>query len=182
MKIISDTSIHNFEKIKLFLIYQFKYEQHPDLTRQIKEELIAKKIMNDKIAQLSDLLLSYAGKNFRKCDLFSDKDIMNLLSKKYNQIMKKVPNIYTQHVPYLTKIIKSAKENRLKETEYKFYQSQFMFQGAPQEIIVLQVGGTTFEEAREVAAMNQAGDKILLVGTYIHNSKTFLAEFQGIVE
>ena len=53
----------------------------------------------------------------------------------------------------------------------------------PQDIIVFMLGGTTYEEARAVALLNQrlageaggpGGTRILLGGSTIHNSKSFL--------
>ena len=50
----------------------------------------------------------------------------------------------------------------------------------PQEIIVFIVGGTTYAEARAVATLNSTipGVRIVLGGTTIHNSKTFLREIE----
>ena len=51
----------------------------------------------------------------------------------------------------------------------------------PQDIIVFQVGGTTYEEARAVAEFNEAmpGMRVLLGGTHIHNMESFLEEVRG---
>lgn len=39
------------------------------------------------------------------------------------------------------------------------------------------VGGTTYEEAKDIATtFNNQGIKVILGGTYIHNSKSFLAD------
>lgn len=64
------------------------------------------------------------------------------------------------------------------ERFYHQYSSNFM-SFSPQDVIVFMVGGTTYEEARTVSLLNQEsassgsyapGTRILLGGTYIHNS------------
>jgi len=51
-----------------------------------------------------------------------------------------------------------------------------MQRGNPSEIILFYIGGCTYEEAKEVDSLNkQGGISVLLGGTFIHNSKTFLA-------
>jgi len=49
-------------------------------------------------------------------------------------------------------------------------------------IIVFYVGGTTYEEAREIADFNRSEPEIniILGGTTVHNSKTFIAECTDI--
>ena len=50
----------------------------------------------------------------------------------------------------------------------------------PQDIFVFFVGGTTYEEARFVAQFNEAnpGIRVVLGGTTIHSSKSFLEEME----
>jgi vacuolar protein sorting-associated protein 45 len=48
------------------------------------------------------------------------------------------------------------------------------------DIIVFMIGGVTFEEAGEVAMFNSQGFNVLLGGSTIHNSKSFLAEISQI--
>lgn len=50
------------------------------------------------------------------------------------------------------------------------------FRRPPQEVIVFIVGGATYEEAMAVNNLNKAGYKVVLGGTTIHNSQTFLNE------
>lgn len=50
----------------------------------------------------------------------------------------------------------------------------------PQDIIVFMIGGTTYEESLTVHNLNKQnpGIKIILGGTTIHNSASFLEEIQ----
>lgn len=50
----------------------------------------------------------------------------------------------------------------------------------PQDVIVFMIGGTTYEESLNVYNLNKqnSGIKIILGGTTIHNSHSFLEEVQ----
>jgi hypothetical protein len=50
----------------------------------------------------------------------------------------------------------------------------------PNEVVVFSIGGTTYEESRSVAQYNaiaakDGGMRVILGGTFVHNSDTFLA-------
>lgn len=53
----------------------------------------------------------------------------------------------------------------------------------PQDIIVFLIGGVTFEEAKTVSQINGSspGVRIVLGGTCVHNSTTFLDEMEDAV-
>ncbi len=62
---------------------------------------------------------------------------------------------------------------------------------APRLVVVFVVGGTTYEEAKAVADLNAAGERnegwsagmrIVLGGTQVHNSATFMRGFFEIHE
>lgn len=50
------------------------------------------------------------------------------------------------------------------------------FRRAPQQVIVFIIGGVTYEEALTVHNFNTAGYNVVLGGTTIHNTKSFLDE------
>ena len=60
----------------------------------------------------------------------------------------------------------------------------FVFFYRPQDIIVFIIGGTTFGEAREIEKLNKLypGTRIVLGGTTIHNSESFLADVSHAVQ
>ncbi|KAG6897241.1 hypothetical protein C0993_007651 [Termitomyces sp. T159_Od127] len=77
---------------------------------------------------------------------------------------------------------------RLKETSYPFTEPPGPNAGLqrPQDVIIFMIGGTTYEEARTVAIFNQdsaassggvqntTGTRLLLGGTCVHNSSSYL--------
>ncbi len=66
---------------------------------------------------LIDHLLDDAGKKKRCGDLFSTGGFMGKLGKSF-QGFKDVPNVFTQHTPYLGTIIENLNKGKLKESEF----------------------------------------------------------------
>jgi len=73
-------------------------------------------------------------------------------------------------------------KNKLSETDFPYIERDIKVEGAIKNVIVFVLGGTTFEEAREVAELNISDPQmnIILGGTTVHNSKTFIAECTDI--
>lgn len=63
---------------------------------------------------------------------------------------------------------------------YIFITTMYLLFYRPQDIIVFMIGGTTYEESLTVHNLNKQnpGIKIILGGTTIHNSASFLEEIQ----
>ena len=77
-------------------------------------------------------------------------------------------------------ILNSINEGTLKESEFVATDLHY-FKEKPNEIIIFILGGATYEEAREIGILNREKfTNILLGGTFVHNSKTFLAEISNI--
>lgn len=93
--------------------------------------------------------------------------------------LKGIENIYTQHTPLLREIIEDLARGRLKTNNFP-YLTEDRSQGTekPTDIIIFMVGGTTYEEALHVDALNRSlqGVRIILGSTCIHNLASFLDE------
>lgn len=85
--------------------------------------------------------------------------------------------VYTQHVPLLIQTLDAAFKGKLRESS--FPGTGTIPTAAPRSILVFVVGGVTYEEATKVAEMNSSGIKVVLGGTTVHNSNTFLSELRG---
>ncbi|KAG8810103.1 vacuolar protein sorting-associated protein 45, partial [Serendipita sp. 399] len=134
-------------------------------------------------------VLNMAGADQRQDDLFS---IENILAKGRSALkgLKGVENVYMQHRPHLAETLENLTKGRLKDTSYPFIENQksvgpnSVLQ-KPQDVIVFVIGGTTYEEARVVSLLNQElagngtsmnpGTRILLGGTSVHNSSSYIA-------
>ena len=85
-----------------------------------------------------------------------------------------------QHKPLLTTIVDSAVKGKLPPDQYPSTVG-FDFRDKYSNIVIFMVGGTTYEEAKEMATIyNMQEDKVILGGSYIHNSKSFIAEISQI--
>ncbi|KAF7713465.1 Sec1 family protein [Penicillium ucsense] len=97
--------------------------------------------------------------------------------------LKGVENVYTQHSPRLEMTLQNLIKGRLKELQYPFLEGSGHTRDKPQDIIIFMVGGTTYEEAKMVAQVNASspGVRVVLSGTSVHNSTTFLEEVDDAV-
>ncbi|KAI9793389.1 MAG: vacuolar protein sorting-associated protein 45 [Peltula sp. TS41687] len=122
-----------------------------------------------------------------------------------NLNLKGVENVYTQHTPRLASTLQALLKGRLKEQLYPFVPLPGDGGGgggggggrggagggaAPQHrdkaqgVVVFVVGGATYEEAKVVAQINAStpGVRIVLGGTSVLNSESFVAEVRAAVE
>lgn len=125
-------------------------------------------------------LMAYAGQSQRQEELYSSSDLFSRARTGFKGL-KGVENVYTQHSPFLEKTLSLLTKGRLREQTYPFIDPedgsvQQALKERPQDIIVFMVGGTTYEEAKMVAGINQSipGVRIVLGGTTVHNSESFL--------
>lgn len=88
-----------------------------------------------------------------------------------------------QHTPHLSQTLENLLKGRLRDVNFPFLEGAGPNAGLqrPQHVIVFVVGGTTYEEARCVALLNQestsngsSATHLLLGGTCIHNSSTYV--------
>jgi vacuolar protein sorting-associated protein 45 len=92
--------------------------------------------------------------------------------------------VYTQHVPLLINTLNLALKGKLRDKPSKLSsEATFPATGpipsvAPKCVVAFVVGGVTYEEGTKVAEMNISSPifKVILGGTTIHNSTTFLRE------
>ncbi|KAJ9120230.1 hypothetical protein QFC22_003130 [Naganishia vaughanmartiniae] len=100
--------------------------------------------------------------------------------------MRGVENVYTQHTPHLSQTLELLLKGRLRETSYPFVEGdEYARAQRPQDIIVFMLGGTTYEESRAVALLNQqlAGQaRVIIGGTFVHNSQSFLDMLSNVAE
>lgn len=173
--VLNDVNVQNLEKLKLVILYAYRYE-NCDKIERFKEKL-REQGLDQRNLNIINYAIDYAGKRKRTGDLFQQKNWKDIVKRKYKQAFDNCPNIFAQHEPYIMNIINKIKEGTLRDNEYPATNLN-NFRGVPNEIIIFMVGGCTYEEAQKVDEFNKNsnGTKIILGGSYIHNSRTFLAE------
>ncbi|KAL4473621.1 hypothetical protein ABPG74_022485 [Tetrahymena malaccensis] len=197
--ILNNPDIPKYQKLKLVVLYALRYSnnknffikylndfkqqinryENDDKIGRMKEELRKNQVNQDKLNYVN-YAIEYAGKAKRSGDIFNTKNLGIRLLNNLKSAVKDVPNLFAQHKPYIMNIINQIGEGTLKESEFTTTDLH-SFREKPNEIIIFIVGGATYEEAQHIGSMNR--DKytnILLGGTYIHNSQTFMSEIASI--
>ncbi|KAM0750187.1 Sec1-like protein [Meredithblackwellia eburnea MCA 4105] len=192
---ISSADIPPESKLRLAILYALRYQKLPG--NNIPGVVEALKQQNVPDPEMVHVMLNFAGAEQRQDDLFANENFFSR-GKSALKGLKGVENVYTQHTPHLAETIDLLLRGRLKETSYPFIEGQMNAAptavGRPQDIIIFIVGGTTYEEAKTIASLNNqfasghglsgsvgpganqigVGTRLLLGGTCVHNSKSFL--------
>ncbi len=114
--------------------------------------------------------------NGRRSDLFHSKNFKKKALSYFDRILSDVPNVYTQHKPYIIEnVIPEILLDKVKEGDYKTAFNGRAGNNKNKPVVILFfVGGVTYTEAKEAEEYEDA--KIIVGGTFIHNSKTFISE------
>eukprot|EP01091_Cochliopodium_minus_P019833 TRINITY_DN8460_c0_g1_i1.p1 TRINITY_DN8460_c0_g1~~TRINITY_DN8460_c0_g1_i1.p1 ORF type:complete len:555 (+),score=171.56 TRINITY_DN8460_c0_g1_i1:38-1702(+) len=183
--LIKDPSITDKDKLKLVILYSLRYETYgSNQTNQLVSELIRQNVPQEMIGLVS-FALKYGGSANRSGDLFDNKNVFKMFSKTIMKGIQGVENIYTQHKPAIFNLLDSITKGKLDERDYPFFsQQKINVQAIPNQIIVFIVGGITYEEAKCVHDFNCMKENInfqvILGGTTVHNSDSFMKEIQKI--
>ncbi|CAL1712702.1 unnamed protein product [Somion occarium] len=182
--IITNPAIPPWNKLRLVILYALRYQKtHANNVASLINLMLENGVSRED-AKLVYVFLNIAGSDQRQEDLFSAE---SLLAKGRSALkgLKGVENVYMQHTPHLSQTLENLFRGRLKETNFPFLEGTGPNMGLqrPQNIIVFVIGGTTYEEARTVSLLNQeastsgslsAGAHILLGGTCVHNSSSYV--------
>ncbi|XP_030042824.1 vacuolar protein sorting-associated protein 45 isoform X1 [Microcaecilia unicolor] len=175
-RLVQNPKVSELDAVRLVLLYALHYERHssnnlPGLLMDLRNRGIS-----EKYRKLVSAVVEYGGKRVRGSDLFSPKDAV-AITKQFFKGLKGVENVYTQHQPLLQETLDQLIKGKLKENLYP-YLGPSTLRDRPQDIIVFIIGGATYEEALTVYNLNRTtpGVRIVLGGTTIHNTKSFLEE------
>jgi vacuolar protein sorting-associated protein 45 len=205
-KLFKDNKIQFQDALRVGMLYRLRYESNPDSQHLKWRSLLRDKLnqsnkssinqsnkttlnhLNSEQLKLIDDLIDYAGENKRSIKLFeSNKSLFARASQLLTSGIRGVENIYTQHKPPFINIINqliSVNSQSTLPTMAELAESfpspnEAPITAAYKFIIVFIVGGATFEEAAAVEALNKSatGVKIILAGSTIHNSQSFIEDF-----
>lgn len=173
-KLVSDERITVDDALRLILIYAMRYERHANCGTV--GLLNALKARNGRVHMVPKML-EYISQNARN-ELFNLAKITDAVKLTRNLIkgLKGVENVYTQHICVLKELLEEVFKGRSIDQQFPFISSEVPYRRPPSEVIVFIIGGATYEEALVVQQMNQSGYRVLLGGTTIHNSDSFMEE------
>lgn len=175
LEILRDGRFNQMDKLKLVLLFGLRYEGD-DRINQLIDGLRNAGIKDSEL-DLLDGVIKYAGRKKRSCDLFQNKNLIARAKYNFKMVMKDVPNVFIQHQSYLSTVIDQTLKLKLRESEFPAT-APFNPREGLTALFVFVIGGTTYEEAKEVAMINRNGGEatVLLGSNCIHNSVSFLAE------
>ncbi|KAI9333982.1 Sec1-like protein [Obelidium mucronatum] len=175
-KLIGQSNIPFEMKLRLVLLYALRYEQYnANATASLIESLRNCHDSTEKHLSLVEGIIAYGGADRRMADMFANQDILARTKNAFKGL-KGVDNVYTQHTPLLVNTLQDFIKGKIKPENYPFVEGGT--KDKPQDTIVFMIGGTTYAEAREVQKLNTSncGARIVLGGTTVHNSTSFLRE------
>jgi len=185
----TNPSLYNDDLLRIVILFALRYETHKDMKTKLVEFIASLKNRSvpDSEIRAIDMVLRYGGVNSRRTESlfdFSKGDIVDRIKLAISDKgmgLSEVSNVYTQHKPLFHKMIEQLIVGKLSQDNYPF-QFGTTYPEKPQQILIFILGGITFEDACYIAERNnrEMGNlKILLGGTSIHNSHSFL---RGLVD
>lgn len=188
---IQNPNVPAENKLRLVAIYALRYVAHTSNSTPALMDLlaVAGNVSRPRINVIPKLLtyahsLQSLPSSGAIPDLFQPSSIFSEARDRINRGLRGVENVYTQHTPRLGVTLQDMIKGRLRDAQYPFVDGGGATKDKPRDIIVFMIGGATYEEARIVAQMNASspGVRIVLGGTRIHNSASFLEEVEGAVD
>lgn len=176
-------------KLRLVALYSLRYEKHPSNALPILVDLLsaAGNVPQRRIDLIAKLLIYHSSLQQTQStggisDMFESAGIFSGARDRFKGL-KGVENVYTQHSPRLELTLQNLIKGRLRDQQYPFVEHGGSTKDKPQDIILFLIGGVTFEEAKCVSQINASspGVRIVLGGTSVHNSATFLDEMEDAV-
>ncbi|XP_037082861.1 vacuolar protein sorting-associated protein 45-like [Pollicipes pollicipes] len=182
-RLLNAEKTRELDRVRLVMLYALRYETHANNDIHRLVDTLRRGGVSDKYCNLVKAVLEYGGARARSSDLFGDADPV-AVTKRFFKGVKGVDNIYTQHKPLLTRLLDDLLKGRLKETAYPYQNSGYGQPVRPAEIIVFVIGGVTFEESLAVHQLNCSvpAVRVLLGGTCVHNTTSFLDEVQAATQ
>ena len=181
-EILEDPEVDTFEKIRLITIYALRYEGDSNITK-FKNALKSEDVKPEHL-EFIDIVLEYAGKKKRSPFLFAKSgDILSSAFNSLKSAFKEVKNVFTQHKSCMHSVIEQIVKGKLSESDFP-YAGVSPKDTKTTDIIVFIIGGATYQEAKEIAEFNNISPdyNVILGGSIIHNSKSFIAEATEVKE
>ncbi|PLB49500.1 vacuolar protein sorting-associated protein 45 [Aspergillus steynii IBT 23096] len=188
-RIIQLPNVPAENKLRLVALYAIRYEKQPNNALPVLLDLMvtAGNVPSYKVNIIPKLLAYHHSLQAPPVaggfsDLFESTSFFSGARDRFKGL-KGVENVYTQHSPRMEATLQNLIKGRLKELQYPFLEGGGHIRDKPQDIVIFMVGGATYEEAKMVAQVNASspGVRVVLGGTTIHNSTSFLEEVDNAV-
>lgn len=177
---LKSAKVPPLNKLRLAILYALRYETNSSVQLKVVKDLLASSGVAPERIALVDAFLKFGGASVRSGDLYGDRGLKKFM-RAMTQGVQGVPNVYAQHVPPLVRVLESVLKGQLLDGDFGIVNGN----ATPgvkkvRDVLVFVCGGVTYEEATKVAELNArvagAGQRVVLGGTYVHNSTSFLDE------
>ncbi|EEB17341.1 vacuolar protein sorting-associated protein, putative [Pediculus humanus corporis] len=180
--IINNNKIRDIDATRLVILYCLRYRRSGDANVNMLVNALRKRGVSDRLINMVDKIRHYSVDI--KSDLFGENKTVEKIKKKLSDL-KGVENVFTRHTPLLKETLEDLIKGKLKESMYPYVNSS-KGQGNKkiQDVIVFMIGGTTYAESLIVHQLNRTHARVSIVlgGTTIHNSTSFLDEVEMATE
>ncbi|XP_078146402.1 vacuolar protein sorting-associated protein 45 [Centroberyx gerrardi] len=175
-RLLQNPRVSELDAVRLVMLYALRYERHSNSVLPALMDELSRKGVTERHRRMVHSLVEYGGKRVRGSDLITPTDAV-AITKQFFKGLKGVENVYTQHQPLLHDTLDQLIKGRLKDSQFPYLGASSL-RDRPQDIIVFLIGGATYEEALTVYNLNRSmpGVRIVLGGSTIHNTKSFLEE------
>jgi len=174
--------IKDEQRLRLVLLYALRYK-HQESVNDLQELMRSKGVGEEQIA-LVDHVLRYA--DSQSGDLFENGSLLTRAKRKVAshftgaknvEVDRRLPGV--QHSSRLYSIADRLMNGTLEKEAFPLVQEGTAPRSKDKVMcaMIFVIGGATFEEARDVAELNMdltSGRCLVLGGTTVHNSRTFL--------
>nr|SVE74093.1 EOG090X03QA [Daphnia barbata] len=182
-RFLGTDQIRDLDAARLVFLYAIRYNKHPNKDVAGLIELLRRRGTPAKLIDSVDDMIRYANSGeIAGSSIFTMKDVTKITEKIFKGL-KGVENVFTQHSPVLKEIMDNMVKGRLSEEAFPFVGNESI-SGRNQDVVIFMVGGVTHEESFAVHQFCRAnaGIRIALGGTHIHNSQSFMSEVEAAVK
>lgn len=170
------------DKLRLGLLYSLRYEVSGNI--HMVQSAMAKGGVPPHMVNLVSVMLRYAGTQSRGPGLFgSDTHLLGKMTKSILTSVQGVENVYSQHIPLVMETIQQIAKGKLSYKTHPIVPGSGAAhaQPIPSQLLIYMVGGVTYEEGTKISEFNrsQKSMQVVLAGSTIHNSSSFLDELKA---
>ncbi|KAG7500643.1 vacuolar protein sorting-associated protein 45 [Solea senegalensis] len=175
-RLLQNPRLSELDAVRLVMLYALRYERHSSSILPSLMDELSRRGVSERHRKMVQSVVEYGGKRVRGSDLITPTDAV-AITKQFFKGLKGVENVYAQHQPLLHDTLDQLIKGRLKDSQFPYLGASSL-RDRPQDIILFVIGGATYEEALAVYNMNRStpGVRIVLGGSSIHNTKSFLEE------
>ncbi|XP_075213229.1 vacuolar protein sorting 45 isoform X2 [Lycorma delicatula] len=176
-QVIGNSKVRDEEACKLVMLYALRYKRHSnnDITGLIYA--LKKRGVPENKTNIIYNVLEYGNLQDQSVGDIVSQEAVVKITKRFFKDLKGVENVYTQHVPLVKETLEDLIKGKLRENAYPLL--GMCPPKRVQDIIVFIIGGVTYEESLAIHQLNHTSTipvRVILGGTTIHNSQTFLQE------